>query len=177
MHIPAFQAALFAVFVVPISILTFMVDMRTKKITNLTVWALFITFVVIGLATLPFMDFVWRFAHYAVIFAYGLLMWFFRQIGAGDVKFAAVLGLFIHPGDIRLMLFLGAAAMLAATVTVLLARWTPLHRLAPDWKTWKGSSADDATSVGKGNRFTIPMGTGFALMLSAYLVMGALYGQ
>ncbi|WP_425099241.1 prepilin peptidase [Tropicibacter sp. S64] len=176
MQIPAFQAALFALLVVPICVLTFYVDMRTKKITNVTVWALFLTFVAIGLATMPFIDFAWRFAHYAVVFAYGLLLWFFRQIGAGDVKFAAVLAMFIHPGDIRLMLFVAAAAMLAATITVLLVRWTPLHRLAPDWKTWKGASVDTEKSVGKGNRFTIPMGTGFALMLSTYLIMGAFYG-
>ncbi|MFZ7092952.1 prepilin peptidase [Primorskyibacter sp. 2E233] len=176
MQIPAIQAALFAPFVVPICILTFYVDMRTKKISNLTVWALFLTFVVIGLLTMPFVEFAWRFAHYAVVFAYGLVLWFFRQIGAGDVKFAAVLALFINAGDIRLMLLIAAAAMAAATITVLITRWTPLHRLAPDWRTWAGSSVDDETSVGKGQRFTIPMGTGFALMLSTYLIMGIFFG-
>ncbi|WGW03516.1 prepilin peptidase [Tropicibacter oceani] len=177
MHIPAFQATLFAILVVPICILTFYVDMRSKKISNLTVWALFLSFVAIGVFTMPLIDFAWRFVHYAVVFAYGLLLWFFRQIGAGDVKFAAVLALFIHAGDIRLMLLIAAAAMAAATLTVLVTRWTPLHRLAPEWKTWKGASADTAESVGKGKRFTIPMGTGFALMLSTYLIMGIFLGR
>lgn len=176
MQIDATQALLFALPVVPICILTFYVDMRAKRITNVTVWALFVSFVAIGLLTMPLNDFLWRFAHYGVVFAYGLLMWFMRQVGAGDVKFAAVLALFVHPGDIRLMLFVGVAAMIAATVTVLIAKATPLHRMAPHWATWAAPDGN-ADSVGKGQRFTIPMGTGFALMLATYVVMGAFIGQ
>ena len=54
MHIPATQALLFAILVVPICIYTFYVDMKLKKISNLTVWALFATFIVIGVFTMPF---------------------------------------------------------------------------------------------------------------------------
>lgn len=176
MHIPATQALLFAILVVPICIYTFYVDMKLKKISNLTVWALFATFIVIGVFTMPFTEFLWRFAHYGVVFAIGLLMWMIRQVGAGDVKFAAVMALFIHQGDLRLMLFIGIAAMLAATVTTLLVTFSPLKHLAPEWKTWRMRDPSNPDSVGGGKQFTLPMGTGLGLMLCAYLVMGALYG-
>lgn len=177
MQIPAFQALLFLPLVLPICLWTFFNDMRSKRISNLTVWALFIVFVPVALATMPWQDVLWRGVHYAVVFAYGLFLWFFRQVGAGDVKFAAVMALFIHSGDIRLMLVIAAAAMLAASLTVILVRLTPpMRNLAPDWASW-GAPSGDTSSVGKGQRFTIPMGTGFALMLAVYLIMGAMFGQ
>jgi prepilin peptidase CpaA len=132
MQIDAFQAMLFALFCVPISVLTFYIDMKYKRIANATVWALFAVFVIIGLATLPLSDFLWRFAGYAIAFVYGFLMWMARQMGGGDVKFVAVAALFVHPGDAGIAIFILLAAL---------------------------------------------MGTGLALALSSYLVMGAVLGQ
>ncbi len=177
MHIPAFQAALFAVFVIPIWLYTFYVDMKLKKISNLTVWALFAVFVVIGFLTMPIGEYLWRFAHYGVVFAVGFAFWMLRQVGAGDVKFAAVAALFIHQGDLRLMMFIAIAAMLAATVTTLLVTFSPLKKLAPNWATWKMRDPNNPDSVGGGKQFTLPMGTGLGLMLCAYLVLGVFNGQ
>ena len=177
MQIDAVQAALFALFAVPICICTFYVDMKHKRITNLTVWALFAVFVVIGLLTLPFVDFLWRFAGYAIVFSYGFLMWMARQMGAGDVKFAAVAALFIHPGDAAVAIAILAAALLGSSLAVLLVYKTPLKRLAPDWASWAGADPVKTETVGRGRKFTIPMGTGLGLTLSSYLVMGAFLGQ
>ncbi len=176
MQIPASQALWFLVLVAPIVLFTFYVDMKYKKITNVTVWALFGVFVVVGLATMAWPEFLWRFAHYAVVFAYGLALWFMRQIGAGDVKFASVAALYLHVGDLRLVLVLAGAAILAAAVTVYLVRISPLQTLAPDWASWSRGDGSDPATVGGGRQFTIPMGTGLGMMLVAYLALGALFG-
>lgn len=177
MQIDAFQATLFALFGVPISILTFYVDMKYKRISNLTVWALFITFVAIGLATMPLTDFLWRFAGYGIAFAYGFLMWMARQMGGGDVKFMAVAALFVHPGDAGLAIFILLAALIGSSLAVLISYNSPLKNLAPDWASWQDKDPSKPDSVGKGRKFTIPMGTGLGLALSSYLVMGATLGQ
>jgi len=91
MQIDAFQAMLFALFCVPISVLTFYIDMKYKRIANATVWALFAVFVIIGLATLPLSDFLWRFAGYAIAFVYGFLMWMARQMGGDHTLVAGML--------------------------------------------------------------------------------------
>ena len=177
MSITAHEAAWFLPFVVPIFLYTFFMDMKFKKISNTTVWTLFAVFVVVGVFTLPFGDYLWRFSHLAVVFVIGLAMWFMRQVGAGDVKFAAVMALYVHVGDIRLMLVIAGAAMLAALVTTLLARWTALRKLAPGWAAWASPGEGDPAKVGSGRQMTVPMGTGLGLMLCAYLALGVLYGR
>lgn len=177
MQIDAFQATLFALFCVPISLLTFYIDMKYKRIANATVWALFSVFVIIGLATLPLPDVLWRFAGYAIAFAYGFLMWMARQMGGGDVKFMAVAALFIHPADAGIAIFILLAALTGSTLAVLITMRSPLKDLAPHWATWEKLDPTKIDSVGKGKKLTIPMGTGLALALSSYLVLGALLGQ
>src|SRR6056297_1958723 len=152
MQIDAFQATLFALFGVPISVLTFYVDMKYKRISNLTVWALFIAFVAIGLATMPLTEFLWRFAGYSIAFAYGFLMWMARQMGGGDVKFMAVAALFVHPGDAGLAIFILLAALTGSTLAVLITMRSPLKDLAPNWATWQKLDPTKTDSVGKGKK-------------------------
>ena len=177
MQIDADQALLFAVFAVPICVATFYVDMKLKRITNVTVWALFLVFAILGLATLPLTDFLWRFAGYAIVFVYGFVMWMARQMGAGDVKFAAVAALFVHPGDAGIAIAVLAASMFGATLTVLLVYKSSLKHLAPNWASWSDPDPDKTDTVGRGKKFTIPMGTGLGLTLASYLIMGAFLGQ
>lgn len=157
-----------------ICLFTFYVDMKSKKISNMTVWALFIAYVAVGIFVLPFDDFLWRFANYAVVFAIGLGMWTLGGVGAGDVKFVSVMALFIDKQDAPLMIRIAVAAMLAAAIAVFIVRLTPLHRLAPDWAAWR---TKDANSVGEGKKAAVPMGTGLGLMLCSYLALGVVYGQ
>ncbi|MBO9402440.1 prepilin peptidase [Shimia sp. R9_3] len=161
----------------PICLYAFYVDMKFKRISNMTVWALFAVFVVVGLASLPLMDFVWRFANYAVVFAILLLMWMLRQMGAGDVKMAAVGALFVDRADAGDMMWIAFASLIAATVATLIVRFTPLRKLAPDWAAWRLKPSADGVAVGKGDQMTLPMGTGIGLMLCTYLLLGAFYGQ
>lgn len=177
MHIPATTALWFLVPVLPICLHIFYVDMKYKKISNRVVWVLFSVFVVLGLLLLPFEAFLWRFANYAVVFAVGFLMWMLRQVGAGDVKLAAVMALFIDRADANAVLWIAFAAILGATFAILLARWTPLKRMAPDWAAWRTPDQDDPNAVGGGKQFTVPMGTGLGLMLCAYLIRSVLLGQ
>ena len=161
----------------PICLYAFYIDMKFKRISNMTVWALFAVFVVVGLASLPLMDFVWRFANYAVVFAILLLMWMLRQMGAGDVKMAAVGALFVDRADAGDMMWIAFASLIAATVATLIVRFTPLRKLAPDWAAWRLKPSADGVAVGKGDQMTLPMGTGIGLMLCTYLLLGAFYGQ
>ncbi|WP_299352189.1 prepilin peptidase [uncultured Shimia sp.] len=176
MHISATTALWFLIPVAPICFYVFYADMKFKKISNKVVWLLFFVFVVIGLLQLPFQEFLWRFANYAVVFAIGLIMWMARQVGAGDVKFAAVIALFIDPQDAAIALWILFAAIMAATVATLIARYSPIWKVAPDWAAWRMRNPDDPNSVGGGKQMTLPMGTGLGLALCAYLLRGFLAG-
>ncbi|WP_412552081.1 prepilin peptidase [Shimia sp. MIT1388] len=161
----------------PLCVFIFWVDMKHKRISNLSVWALFAIFVVVGLATLPIMEFVWRFANYGVVFAVLLLMWMARQVGAGDVKMAAVAALYVDKGDASYMLMITFGSIIVATLATLIIRVTPLRKLAPDWAAWKLKASESGVNVGKGDQMTLPMGTGIGLALCTYLILGVLYGQ
>ena len=87
------------IFALPLCVYIFWMDMKHKKISNKSVWALFAVFVAVGLLTLSFEDFAWRFANYVVVFGVLFLMWMVRQVGAGDVKMAAVAALFVDRAD------------------------------------------------------------------------------
>lgn len=176
MHIPATTALWFLIPVLPICLYVFFADMKFKKISNKTVWVLFITFIIFGLALLPFETFLWRFANYAVVFAIGFVMWMLRQVGAGDVKLAAVMALFVDARDSATILWILFAAILAATVSTLIARYTPIRHMAPDWAAWRMKNPDDPNSVGGGTQMTLPMGTGLGLAICTYLILGILRG-
>lgn len=176
MAIPSSTALWFLIPVLPICLYVFFADMKFKKISNRTVWVLFIVYVVFGLFLLPLDAYLWRFASYAVVFAVGFLMWMLRQVGAGDVKLAAVMALFVEPSDAGAVLWIAFAAILAATVATLIARVTPIWKLAPDWAAWRMRNPDDPGSVGGGKQMTLPMGTGLGLTICAYLVLGILFG-
>jgi prepilin peptidase CpaA len=85
-------------------------------------------------------------------------------MGAGDAKWAAAAAPFIHLGDLRFLMFLFAATLLAAFVGHRLAKFTPLRRLAPDWESWKS-----------GKKF--PMGLALGGCMALYLGLGVVYGH
>jgi prepilin peptidase CpaA len=160
----------------PVCLYIFYADMKFKRISNTAVWALFAVFVVTGLTCLPFMEFFWRLANYAVVFSVLFLMWLLRQMGAGDVKMAAVSALFVDRADTADVMWIAFAAIIAATLATVIVRFTPLRHLAPDWAAWRLRPSEDGVSVGKGAQMTLPMGTGIGLMLCTYLLLGALHG-
>lgn len=161
----------------PLCFFILWMDMKYKRIRNWSVWSLFAIFVVVGLATLPIMEFVWRFANYGVVFAFFFLMWIARQVGAGDVKMASVAALYVDKGDARQMLVITLISIIVATVAVLIVRATPLRNLAPNWAAWKTKASESDVDVGKGDQMLVPMGTGIGFALCTYLILGVMHGQ
>ncbi|MBL4767962.1 MAG: hypothetical protein JKY94_09655, partial [Rhodobacteraceae bacterium] len=66
-------------------------------------------------------------------------------------------------GDLRLLLVIFAANLLAAFVTHRLVKYTPLRKIAPEWKSWE-----------MGWKF--PMGLSLGGTLAIYLVLGSIFG-
>ena len=85
-------------------------------------------------------------------------------MGAGDAKFAAAAAPLIHVGDLRFLMAVFAANLLAAFVAHRIAKHTPLRRLAPEWHSWDS-----------GARF--PMGLALGGTLAIYLLMGIWFGR
>lgn len=164
MAITAQSALWFLPFVVPICFYVAFTDLAHMKITNKAVLLLGAVFVVLGPFVLPSFDvFLWRLAQFGIVLVFGIVLNAANAMGAGDAKFMAVAAPYVALGDLRMLLILFAAILLASVVTHRLARMSPLRTLAPHWVSWT-----------KGKRF--PMGLALGPTLAAYLCLGALNG-
>lgn len=152
------QVLWFLPFVIPICIYVAYWDMKGMIIPNKAVIALFVTFIVVGFFAFPDTgSYLWRFAHFAIILALGIVMNAARLLGAGDAKFMAAAAPLIALADLGVVTIIFLCCLLAGFFLHRIAKASPLRRLAPDWKSW------DA-----GRRF--PMGMPLALTLVSYLV-------
>lgn len=133
------------------------------KITNKANLALAGVFVVIGLIALPFDVYLWRLLSLVIVLIVGIILNAVGVMGAGDSKFIAAAAPYIALGDLRLLLWLFMATLLASFVTHRTAKYTPLRKLAPSWTSWD-----------QGKKF--PMGLALGSTLTIYLVLGLLYG-
>jgi prepilin peptidase CpaA len=159
------SAMWFLPFAVPICIYAAYSDLSRMKIPNLSVIALFVVFAVVGLIALPFDEYVWRYAHLAVILILGFALNMVGALGAGDAKFAAAAAPMVALGDLKLVFMILAACLLAAWVTHRIMRAVPaLRNLAPNWKSWH---------TGK----DFPMGLALGAALVMYLSLGLAYGS
>lgn len=164
MTITAFSAGWFLPFVLPLCFYVAFTDLARMKITNQTVIALALVFVVVGPFVLPsFEVYLWRLAQLAAMLVLGLLLNAIRAMGAGDAKFIAAAAPFVAPGDLRLIMALLAASLLAAFTTHRLVRATRLRDLAPHWTSWDQDKK-------------FPMGLALGMALALYLILGALKG-
>ncbi|WP_299028751.1 prepilin peptidase [uncultured Sulfitobacter sp.] len=163
MAITAYAAAWFLPFVVPICLYVVYTDVSRMKITNVANLALAAVFVVVGLIALPFDVYLWRLASLGIVLVVGIVLNAAGVMGAGDSKFLAAAAPYVAIGDLRLVLVLFMAVLLASFVTHRVARMTPLRRLAPHWTSWE-----------QGKKF--PMGLALGTSLILYLVLGLLYG-
>lgn len=164
MAITAYAAWWFLPFVLPLCVYVTYTDLSRMKITNSAVLALVGVFLALGWAVLPSIDiFLWRLMQLAIMLVFGVLMNAARAMGAGDAKFIAASAPFVALGDLRLVIALLAAALLAAFVTHRIARHTGLRKLAPNWQSWD-----------QGKKF--PMGFALGITLALYLTLGALNG-
>lgn len=152
-------AAWFLPFVIPITIWVSWSDMATMKIPNKAVLALLIVFVVVGLIALPFNEYLWRYAHFAVILVIGFVLSTIGAMGAGDAKYGAAMAPFIALPDIMPFVFILTATVVAAFITHRVARASRIREMFPDWKSW--------TETKK-----FPMGMALAPALMIYLILG-----
>ncbi|MGX9357014.1 prepilin peptidase [Roseobacteraceae bacterium S113] len=157
------EAAWFLPFIAPLCLYVAYTDCREMRITNQAVAMIILVFLVVGLIALPFMDYLWRFSHFAIVLVFGMMLNAGGAIGAGDAKFAAAAAPFIVLGDLVFVMILLAATVLAAFATHRLVKHTPLRRLAPDWQSWQTGS-------------DFPMGLALGPALLIYLALGLFIG-
>ncbi|MFK7836578.1 MAG: prepilin peptidase [Sulfitobacter sp.] len=163
MAIMATHAMWFLPFVLPICLYVAFTDMAQMKITNQAVIALALVFVALGIFLFPFAEYLWRIAAMVIVLVLGIVLNAAGALGAGDAKFAAAAAPFIALGDLRLLMALFMATLLAAAVAHRGAKYTPLRNIAPHWESWS-----------RGKKF--PMGLALGPCLAIYLILGALYG-
>lgn len=163
MMIASSAALWFLPFVLPICLYVCFTDLREMRITNQAVLALGLVFLLIGLLALPLPVYGMRLVQMLAVLAVGFILTAAGAMGAGDAKFAAAAAPFIAPGDLRLLLALFAANLLAAFATHRLVKYTPLRRIAPDWESWNTG-------------WKFPMGLSLGGTLALYLLLGAVYG-
>ncbi len=138
-------------------------DMRAMRIPNTSVMALAAIFVVVAPFVMPLPTMGWQLLHLAVILAVGILLNAAGLVGAGDAKFAAAAAPYVVLADVRFMIALFAACLLAGYSTHRIAKFSPLRRMAPDWESWT-------------RKRDFPMGLPLSMTLSIYLLLGVLYG-
>ncbi|MFG6529756.1 MULTISPECIES: prepilin peptidase [unclassified Sulfitobacter] len=163
MAISATAALWFLPFVLPICFYVAFTDMKQMRITNQAVLVLTAIFVLLGLFLLPFDTYLWRLLSLVVVLVVGIVLNAAGVMGAGDAKFAAAAAPYIAWGDLRLLLMLFMATLLAAAATHRGVKYTPLRRLAPDWQSWQETKK-------------FPMGLALGTTLGLYLILGALFG-
>lgn len=163
MDISASTALWFLPFVLPIALWVAWSDLATMKIPNKAVLALLAVFVVIGLIALPFDEYLWRYAHFAVVIVITFLLSTFGLIGAGDAKFVAAMAPFIALPDAYPFLILLAVVIIAAFIVHRFAKRTSaLRNRVPQWESWE--------------RREFPMGFALAPALVIYLLIGVFAG-
>ena len=155
-------AAWFLPFVIPIAIWVTWSDMSSMKIPNKAVLALMIVFAVIGLIALPFMEYLWRWSHFAVVLVITFVLNALRLLGAGDAKFAAAMAPFIALPDWYPFMFLLGATLIAAFIVHRIAKATRIRQMVPDWESW--------------TRREFPMGMALAPALVFYLAIALTQG-
>ncbi len=164
MAISASVALWYLPFVLPICFYVAFTDLSEMRITNQAVIALAVVFLIVGLIALPLPVYGFRLVQMVVVLVIGITLNAGGAVGAGDAKFAAAAAPFIAPGDVRVLLAIFAANLLAAFVTHRIIKYTPLRRIAPGWKSWD-----------MGWKF--PMGLSLGGTLAIYLLLGVAYGQ
>lgn len=162
MGLTATAALWFLPVVVPIAIFVSWSDMKRMKIPNVAVYTLAISYAVLGLLALPFTDYLWGWSHLVVVLVFGILFNAAGAIGAGDAKFMAAAAPMIALEDLRLVIVLFAACLLAGYATHRLARISPIRKMTPEWESWT-----------TGKRF--PMGFPLSMTLLFYLLYVAVY--
>ena len=151
-------------FVLPLCLYVAFTDMREMRITNQAVLALGALFLVLGLIALPFDEYLWRLLQLVIVLLAGMALNALGAMGAGDAKFLAAAAPYVALGDVRLVIALYLAVLLAAFAAHRLAKYSFLRNVAPHWQSWE-----------QGKKF--PMGLALGPSLALYLGLGLIYGS
>ncbi len=160
MAIPDLAAMVLLVLAAPVCAWVAYTDLRFMRIRNAAVYTLFGLFVVAGPFLMPLSDYGWQLAHMPILLALGVAMNAAGLVGAGDAKFVAAAGPYLWAADMRMLILIFMANLIAAFVTHRLAKHSSLRRLAPEWQSWSAG-------------WKFPMGLSLAGTLLIYLTLGA----
>lgn len=164
MSITAISAIWFLPFVLPICFYVAFTDLRDMKITNQAVLLLVAIFLILGLFVLSLPTYGTRLLQLGMVLVIGIILNAAGAVGAGDAKFAAAAAPFIAIGDLRLLIAIFAANLIAAFATHRLIKLSPMRKIAPEWKSWDSG-------------WKFPMGLSLGGTLAIYLLLGAFYGS
>jgi prepilin peptidase CpaA len=119
---------------VPIAIWVSWSDMKHMKIPNKAVLSLAAVWAATGWLAVPLDIWLWGFALMGIVLVVGFVVSSLGLVGAGDAKFAAAMAPFFTGADIRLVMMLFAACLLAAFTSHRLAAAVPaVGRATADW--------------------------------------------
>lgn len=181
MAIPAFAAAWFLPFVLPICFYVAFTDLREMKIKNHAVTALVAVFIIVGFFVLPPWStgliggkigplsvalpiYVWQMMHFVVVLLIGMVLNAAGVMGAGDSKFLAAAAPFVWMQDFMVLMVILTACLLGGFAAHRLAKHTRLRAIAPHWESWD-----------RGKKF--PMGLTLSGTLVMYLILGTVHGS
>ena len=125
------EAWLYLPFVLPLCFYVAFTDLSQMRITNQAVVVLGGLFLVLGPFVLTFDLYLWRLAQLAIMLVLGVLLNAGGAMGAGDAKFLAAAAPYVALGDMRVLIVIFTANLLAAVATHWIAKYTPLRKLAP----------------------------------------------
>ena len=160
MAIPDTAAVILLILAAPVCFWVAYSDLRAMRIPNLAVYILFGIFVVVGPFLMPLPQYGWQLLHMPILLIIGMVVNAAGLAGAGDAKFVAAAAPYLWAADLRVLIVIYMANLLAAFVTHRIAKYTGLRGLAPEWQSW---------SVG----WKFPMGLSLAGTLLIYLGLGA----
>ena len=130
MTLTFWAAAWFLPFVAPLCLFVAFSDLSRMKIPTWSTDLLLVIFILVGLIALPFWTWAWQLLHFAIFLAAGIILNAARAMGAGDAKFIASAAPFCFQGDVRTILGLAAATLLAGVATHFIVKATPLRQAA-----------------------------------------------
>jgi len=160
MSLQSGTALWFLILTAPVCLYTVWTDLAFMKIRNTAVLALVVIYAVVGLMTLPLVDWGWGWVSLIVVLALGFIANSLIGFGAGDAKFAAAMAPFVAYPDIRNVLYLLAAFTVFGLITHRIARRIPaVVNATPHWESW--------------GRKDFPLGIALAPTLIAYLALAA----
>jgi prepilin peptidase CpaA len=161
MAVPETAALVLLILSAPICLWVAYSDLRAMRIPNMSVYALFGLFVVVGPFLMPLPDYGWQLLHMPILLVVGMIVNAAGLAGAGDAKFVAAAGPYLWAADLQVLIVIYTANLLAAFLSHRIAKYSGLRRLAPEWQSW---------SVG----WKFPMGLSLAGTLMIYLALGAM---